>query len=264
MLPMEIKTHFWFLIFVYFASIIFFFQKKTTDTLDKLIVLAANFSLISGIYYVGRSHPHNLFAIASLVVLNLFLLISALLKTAPNSKAKFIIYLILFLLFVIYPASQRKEVLTETLVSKYKRFTSQKIFSSQIEEDLNNYYKDEKKLIQDNLSEKNIVIAHPDDTYLLYLTQKGNLLDSNPFATVIAPNDLEFAVKSIKNCPAKIAVDCRAYDKCSATSFKSFNELALFVAPLILGRLEKDCEVKYQPVTCTSQLCIAQIETTPK
>ncbi len=260
MLPIEIKTYFWFLIFVYFASIIYFFRKKTADHLDKLIILVANFSLIGGIYYVGRSHPHNLFAIASLVIFNLFLLLSPFLKSMPHSKSKIAIYAVLFLVFVVYPANNRKEVLTETLISKYQRLTSGKVFSSEIEEHLNSYYAQEKKLIIENLPGDKVIIADPDDTYLLYLTQKGNLLDSNPFATVIAPHDLDYAVKSIKgNCPEKIAIDCRVYNKCPASTYKSFNEVALFVAPLILGRLENDCHVTYQPVACTTLLCIAQI-----
>lgn len=262
MLPIEIKTYFWFLVFVYFASIIYFFRKNAVDNWDKLIVLTANFSLIGGIYYVGRSHPHNLFAIASLVIFNLFLLLSPFLKSIPNTKAKFIVYAVLFLVFVVYPANNRKEVLTETLVSKYQRLTSGKIFSSEMDEHLTSYYSQEKKLIQDTIKDNKIIIAHPDDTYLLYLTQKENLLDSNPFATVIAPSDLDFAVKSLKNkCPKRLVADCRAFNSCSAGIFRPFNEVALFVAPLILTRIERDCNVKYHPISCTSQICIAQIST---
>ena len=70
------------------------------------------------------------------------------------------------------------------------------------------------------------------------------------------PEDMDFALKTaVKKCPQKIAVDCSFVNRCPPyTAFIRVN----FNIRLILDKIEKGCQTKYEPTICTKKLCIAE------
>lgn len=122
---------------------------------------------------------------------------------------------------------------------------------------LRNKYSSEKELIDKYLQDDKVAILHADDTYLLYMTDKQNLLLINPQTSIVSQSDLTFALQDVyRVCPQKIAVDCRFVGKCSENW--TFAGITSFIQPYLLDALQKNCHTLYQPTVCTNQLCIAE------
>lgn len=293
MIVMPDKSYFWLVILVYFASIIYIFrnEKQKLDTgrsrldlearslkLDdqtsnlqlhnpassfqhqiSLLLFSANLSLFGGIYFLGRSHPHALFWIAPLTLVNFFLLINMISKNQgiSSSRAKIFLGIFYFIVLIAFPIYNRKEVMMERIIQSYKRILEGKPLQASLDSYLNKKYSAEKKLIEKNLLDKKVAILHSDETYFLYMTNKQNLLLTNPQTSINSKADLTFALHEINQvCPEKIAIDCRLVGKCSENwTFAGMNYL---IQPYLLAAIEKSCRVKYEPVECTSQLCIAK------
>lgn len=264
MLPMDPKTYFWVVLVVYFSSMIYFFKNKSLpygqDNVLSLLVFCANLSLFACAYFVGRSHVHNLFHIAIFPLLNLFILISLVLKDLTNKQKAVIFSTILFFL-IIFPIYNRQEVMAKMILTKIKKYQEGNIFTPEAKTILEKKYKEEVNLINTNLPQKKILILSSDDTYLFYLTKKENLMNDNSQYTILTENDLEKSLKfTTSSCPQKIAGDCRLFKKCTVNN--PFTEIVSFsIQPLLLGKIENTCGVKYQADQCTNQLCIAHPET---
>lgn len=262
MLPMTTKTYFWLILFIYFSSLIYFFQKKQSDWTDQMLLFTANLTLFASIYYVGRSHPLNLFVIALFFLLTFFIFAGKLYnsKIINRSTASRSIFLtMLFLLMVVYPAFSRKEMLTINLKDELtKLISTKKIFDTGIESYLNSYFTEEKNLINKYLTEKNILVISTDDTYLLYLTDKASLLNINPLTATISQKDIDSSLQKVYQlCPKKIAIDCSAIGRCPF--FWKLNYL-VYPYQIILDRVSQRCHLKYKPQSCTSQLCIVTVQ----
>lgn len=256
MIIMPKSSYFWFLILVYFASIVYFSRRQKLQFLDQLLLFAANLSLFGGLYFVGRSHLHTLFWISPIVLFNLFLLIG-LAYSNKNSKIPSFILVGLFLLTFVYPAYARKEMYAELLRMRYDRLIKGDIFGTELDSYLAMKYGEEKKLIEVELPEKKVAILHADDTYLLYMTGKQSSILANPQTWINSKKDLEFALKEVYGtCPRKIAIDCRFVGKCNENWV--FTAITNFIQPVILEKIEKECRLKYKPTLCTEQLCIAE------
>jgi len=107
------------------------------------------------------------------------------------------------------------------------------------------------------LKDDKVAILHSDDTYLLYMTNKQNLLLTNPQTAIVSRDDLLFALQDVYSaCPQKIAVDCRFVGKC--TENWTFSGITNFIQPYLLTAVEEKCHTLYQPTICTNQLCIAE------
>ena len=260
MLPMESQTYFWFVMLVYFSSIIFFFRKEKRDFYDQLLIFIANLSLTSAVYYIGRSHPHNLFHISIFPLLNLFILLSLILKT-KTSNLKLFTSIILFVVLIVIPAFNRKEALTKIINTKIEKALEGSVFTSEFDPLLSKRFSREIKLIKENLTDQEVAILSIDDTFLLYLTGKRNLLYNNPQIAATTYEDINFTLqKALKICPEKIAFDCRAINKCP--NYAPLNESSIFMPPLLLNRLQEKCGVRYEPTLCTEQLCLAVAQKT--
>lgn len=259
MLPIATKTFFWLTLVIYFASLVYFFQKKRYSSNEHFILFIANLTLFVSVYFVGRSHPLNLFVTATFPLLTLFILIAHLYtnKTVNKSpKFKVVILITSFLLLVAYPAFARKEMLTVTIKEELTKLVQNKnIFNPGVDSYLNSYLSQEKYLINKYLPDKKILIISTDDTYLLYLTNKVSFLNINPLTAAINQNDIDFSLQEVyKECPKTIAVDCSAIGKCAF--FWKLNYLQ-YPYQIILDRINQYCHLQYTTQQCTSQLCIA-------
>lgn len=260
MIPIVEKTYFWFVLLIYFASVIYFFRNVFSPSnishlkSNILLLFSANLSLFASVYFVGRSHPHNLFNISLFPILNVFLLFGLNFKKLQTSNLKLLTSIFLFIVFIALPTYQRRITLTEMLSTKYTRLTGGKIFQSEVDEIINTKYREDMKLIKSNLPDDAIILS-ADDAYLFYSSGKKNLLDANPILGIDLPEDLDFALKNaVKNCPQKIAIDCSFAGKCpSYTPFVGVS----FDLKLILDKLEAGCSSKYKPEVCSTHLCIA-------
>lgn len=260
MLPMTTKTYFWLMILVYVASLVYFFQQKQRHLEDQLLLFSANLALFASVYFVGRSHPLNLFTISIFFLMTFFILISRLFTDDIFKKSFFLrqaLVIILFFVFVAVPAYARKEMLTVNLKEEVtKIMANNQIFNSGAEAYLTSFYGQEKNLIDKYLPDQRIFILSSDDTYLLYLTGKSSLLKINPLTSMISKTDIDFGLQDLSRiCPVRIAVDCQIYDRC-----QPYSKLNLLQYPytIVLDRLEKECHSKYQPTICTDKICIAK------
>ena len=296
MLPMDTHTYFWFVPLIYFASIIYIFKNTNDQILmskqapitnaqnskhtllkrlgfgswdlfgtlgtwslelDKQVLLfSANLSLFASIYFVGRSHPHNLFHISIFPLLTVFIFIGIFFSQVKSVKIKLLLVICLFITFVVFPSYERSYTLTEMILTKVDRLRSGRIFRSEVKEIVNKRYSDEFSLIKKHIKEDEIIILSVDDSYLFYAIKKKNLLAANPIMGIDLPEDLNFAVKkAVILCPKRIAIDCSVVGKCP--SYTPFIGVS-FNLNLILDELEKGCGAKYVPIVCTRQLCIAE------
>lgn len=260
MLPMSNDTYFFFVILIYFSSLIYFIRKKSIDLSDKIVMLSSNISLFASIYFVGRSHPHNLFNISLIVLLNLFIFLGVLFSNSNlNSKSLRNTFFILILVFLIaFPMYERQQALIHIVDEKFFYLNFPNIFQPVIEDNLKFFYKEEEDLINNYMPEKDIMIISPDDTYLFYLTQKHNLLRANPQDIILTKDDLSFSLKNIvKICPKKIIVDCRLFKVCK-TDLVTLREYPLTTHPRLMNEIQKTCNYKYTPTKCTNKLCVAE------
>lgn len=253
MMPIPSKSYFWFVILIYFFSLIYFFKTRSVNSI--LLLFTANLSLFAGSYFVGRSHPHNLFNISLFPLLNLFILLGYQWTNIRSKRSKFILSAILFIFLVVYPVSQRKFTLTEMILSKIERLEKGEIFYSEVQEIVRHKYKDDLQLIEKNLKSEETIILSTDDTYLFYESRKKNLLNVNPIRGINQASEIDKAVQSaIQKCPEKIVVDCSFVGKCQPyTPFVGVS----FDFKLILNRLEAACNSKFIPEICSNYLCIA-------
>lgn len=256
MLPMETKTYFWTVIFIYFSSIIYFLRKKGKTALDCLLVITANLSIFTSTYYVGRTHPHNLFNIAVLPIVNLFLFVGIFWREKKFLFLKPIAFLIIFLILIVLPLYFRKEAATEIIKGQIDRLSYKQIFQPEMNRILQKKYAKELPLINKYFPERKILILSDDDTYLLYLLKKENLFDNNPQILILSEKQLDYYVsRLLKNgCPQKIVTDCTYYKRCPEHT--KFNETGFSTGTLILDKIRANCQGKYEPVECTYELCI--------
>jgi len=255
MIPMESKTYFWLLLLSYFFSFILFISDNQSF-INQLLLLTTNLSFFAGVYYIGRSHPHNLFNLSILFLLSFFILVSKLFSSDKSSKLfKFCLVIVIFLFLVAIPINNRRDDVARLIKYKLRGFQQRAIFSSETGDFLNKHYRQEIKLINNNFKTNSpIIILSSDDTYLFYLTKKNNLLDINPISGVISKSDLDFALKqATKVCPKKIVVDCQTFDKCP--KYKTLNH-AQINPQLFIDKISASCHLDYQPIECTKKLCL--------
>jgi len=257
MLPIGNFSYFWIVVLAYFGSIIYFFRKKQTETVDELILFAANVAIFGSIYFVGRSHPHNLFHISVLFFLSLFLLIGNTFKNIKTKKVRLLIMSLLFALFIVFPAYNRQSALAAIVDTKLGNLRAKNIFTPIILDTMRNSYENDSELINAYIPDKKVLILSTFDTYFLYLVNKQNLLTMNPQNIITTENDLKNSIKDVvETCPKKIAVDCRIYKKCLEGQFNPWETVS--TQEEILDEVQKDCGVTYKEVVCGNWLCIAQ------
>lgn len=267
MLPIESHTFFWFVILVYFASIMYFFRLNR-QTIEKdqdssfnhlssnLILFSANISLFASLYFVGRSDNASLIIISIFPLLNVFILLAHNYQLLTSHTLKILLSVVLFIVFIGFPVFERSYTISELLATKYRGFLAGNIFHTELEERVKKRFAKEKATINTHIPDNKILVLSSDDTYLLYFTDKINLLDENPQSGITSDVDMKSAIKTVaKICPKKIAVDCSIMNKCPR--FTPFTK-GWITAGYILKEVESRCHIHYEPTYCTNQLCIAQ------
>ncbi len=260
MIPLENHTYFWIVILIYFASVIYFFRRKllteSANFYHQLILFSANLSLFASLYYVGRSDNASLIIISIFPLLNLFLLIATNYRLIRSNRLKILLTIVLFIVFIAIPVYERRYTITELLLKKYHGFTAGNIFHTEFEENVVKRFAKEKAMINTQIPGDKALILSSDDTYLLYVTNKKNLLDENPQSGIESDVEMKLAVKTVvKICPKKIVVDCSIMSKCPP--FTPFSK-GWLTAGYILREVESRCQIDYEPTICTNQLCIVQ------
>lgn len=256
-IPLAGRDFFWFFMLIYFASVFIVFIREKYETLDQLILLSANLTLFNSFYFVGRSHAANLLDLSVLVILNAFLLFGLLWNYFYSNLQKILVAFFIFLLFIVFPTSQRKYTFAELIFQKFKKIQTGSLFIPESEGQAEKFFSKEKKIIQTHLTSQNVLILSRDDTYLFIVTGKRNLLRSNPQAAIDTKTEMDYAVKdAVSVCPKKIAVDCTLYNRCP--NFTSYTKKDFFMAPYILPEIEKRCGIKYSPLECTDKICIVE------
>ena len=222
---------------------------------NTILLFSANLMLFASIYYVGRSHPHNLFHISLFFVLNLFILAGILINKIKATGNKLFLLTSLFIMLVAYPAYQRQEALTSVFKEKMRLFRLGSIFIPETKQVFGNKYQQEIDLINKNFPDSKILILSDDDSYLYYLLQKKNYLNFNPQILNFAKSDLNFSLgQLLDECPKKIVADCRLFNRCQYSH--PVNQTYVYVQPYIFEKLSGDCNIRYEPEQCTSHLCI--------
>jgi hypothetical protein len=256
-------TYFWLVLLVFFSSIILFFKNWLARDIAQVIVFATGVTLFVGLYYIGDSRPEYLFPISLFVVLNYFLVMGGYVKRLDSIGKKTLVLCILSIVFVVWPTYIRKEFIADLIINKFNNLKSKNFLKSGFNEALNKKYNEEISLINQNIKDHKILIIYNDDTYLFYLLNKENLLHVNPMITITTKSELGFATyEAEKTCPKKIVVDCYLAGRC-LPHFNTMINPVLFtvsVGRLILTKIETDCNIKYQPIICTNNLCIAQAQ----
>jgi hypothetical protein len=256
-------TYFWLVLLVFFSSIILFFKNWLARDIAQVIVFATSVTLFVGLYYIGDSRPEYLFPISLFVVLNYFLVIGSYVKRLNSVGKKALILFILSIVFVVWPTYIRKEFIADLIINKFNNLKSKNFLKSGFNEALNKKYNEEISLINQNIKDHKILIIYNDDTYLFYLLNKENLLHVNPMITITTESELDFAAyEASKTCPKKIVVDCYLERKCLPHFNTMINPVLFTVSAgqLLLTKIETDCNIKYQPIICTNNLCIAQAQ----
>jgi hypothetical protein len=256
MVPMEFHSYFWLFILLYFSSVLYFFLHTHDDVFDQIILLAANFMLFSSIYYIGRSMPHELYTISIMALLTFLLLIGRLYSSSSFSLRFFILSFI-FIFFIVFPLNKRIEYVTAKILEKYQGLSEGQIFKSK-DQFVQNYYSKEIELINKNITENQVLILSPDDSYLFYLINKKNILNANPvWGYIQMQSEIAPALQqAVKICPKKIVTDCELFKQCPAYEKLTFDDQVTF--PIILSEIEKQCKIIYSPKLCTDKLCIAE------
>jgi hypothetical protein len=263
MRPLETHTYFWFLLLVYFSAIIYFFRNirsSTNSNLNNLLLFSANMMFFVGNYYVGRSLPHNVISISPFIIFAFFLLVALSYHNLKTNKGRLIVLCGIFLLLIIYPAFEKKEYLTNELLHKVQKLKEGHIFSSDLDQIVNEKYHNEAAFIKKNLPDDPIIILSADDTYLFYLTGKRNMLNINPSMYINLKAHIDISTQNLHlPCPKKIVYDCQIVHMCSPynTLTRGFPE----VFPIMLNSIEKKCQQHYKPSTCTDKLCVGEAQT---
>src|SRR3989344_1867260 len=225
---------------------------------NTILLFSANLMLFASIYYVGRSHPHELYIIAPVYILTLFLLIGMTLRKFKLKPAKStILYSLVFLLFIAYPAYQRQEVTTKLVIEKLHKLRQGNVLQPEFLSFLKDKYQLELQLIKNNFPGREALILSDDDAYLLALSGKTSLLYDNPQVVVLTKQDIDFTLREAAGiCPRKIIAYCRLMQKCEYSDPSV--QLYAYIQPYIFDRLQKLCNINYGPTRCTKHLCLAE------
>ena len=229
-LPIDFHTFFWVYVLSMVAGFSLYALNQKETAWQRAVLLSTTLFTFASVYFVNRSHPHNLFNLASVWLMQLFILLTPLLQKIErlsNRKRNFAYALGLGLL-VLVPAFGRQDNLTHIFREKVGRLPiAQRLparlrtnFSIDFERDLRSLsqmYTAEIQLIQATFPDQDrpIVIFALDDTYLYYFSHRTNLLWSNPLNTIIQAEDVTRALRPLKSsgCPEMIAYDYSCLQK---------------------------------------------------
>jgi len=257
MLPIGNFSYLWLVVLVYFGSIVYFIRKKNVRNEDKVILLSANIAIFGSIYFVGRSHPNNLFHISILFLLNFFLLTGNFFSKVTRKWVRFLVLLFVFILFIAFPAYNRQSALAQIVSTNLHSLNAKNIFTPSILEIMKGPFLKNTELINAYIPDKQIIILSTFDTYFLYLVNKQNLITINPQNLITTEKDLKSSVsEAVKLCPKRIVVDCRIHEKCPGGRFNPWEPVV--TQGQMLDEIQRACKFVYKEIKCSHWFCIAQ------
>lgn len=260
-MPMLSKTYFWIFILIFLTMIILFFKNLISRENVETVVFTTCITFFVSLYYIGNSRPEYLFPISLFIILNFFLLAGSFYQRINSSAIKIVTLSIIFLVFIVWPIYNRGYFIADLLIRKFDALKTQNLFSPAINSILKTKYNKDLQLINKYIKDPEILIIHNDDTYLLSLLNKKNLLRVNPLITITTKADLDFATfEASKICPEKIVLDCALVGKCKPHFDEMLNpvQFSLSISQLVFSKIQGDCKTSYQPVECNNNLCIVQ------
>ncbi len=272
MLPLDTKTYFWVYVITMIISFFVYANTVKESVWSRSVLLSSLLFFTGAIYMVGRSHPHNLFNLSPLWLLNFFVLLTPFWRRIEraNMMSKRIAYGTAFCLLIVFPAFCRGNNLAHLLREKIGRLPlAQHLpgklrtdFTVDFERDLRTLpvtYAKETQLLQETFPQprQEVVILALNSTYFHYLSEKPSLLWSDPLNTIIQQSDLDHALIPVKlhGCPDTIAIDPLCIDK--STCNRPPNEGISVAHDRVYEAFSKLCG-RYVPVRCAGVLCIAK------
>lgn len=265
-IPMEDQSYFWLVILIYFASLVQFISNQKKKLIDIILLFSTNLTAITAIYFVGRSHPHNLLNISILIIINFSILITTVIKNTKTEIFKSGLLILFLVAFIVFPAISRNNSIEGNITNQLNRMSLAKPFEPEMISIIHHQYDQEVALINSQLSQKEILLISPDDAYLFYLLKnKTDLIDALPQTILFFKDEENKALKRVfKICPKKIVVDCRIVGKCADyitlnSAHYPVKQSFEFEKSLIILRLKTikgKCHLDYQPTICTQKLCI--------
>ncbi|MDE2025341.1 MAG: hypothetical protein KGJ07_02520 [Patescibacteria group bacterium] len=255
MIPLPEQTFFWAFLLIFFASLMLFFVKEIIEKEDIILAFGAFLFFFASMYYVGRSHPHNIFHIAVLFLFTFFLLLSRLKKTYQLSimgRQKAAAAILLFFYFVVVSGAFRQNTQNIWLPLYASALPQGKFFPS-FQKDMTNYYLTDAHFIEKENIHKQALIISPDDTALLMLSDKSSYVNSDPMSMIISDQDLSRTIIQMPACLDKIFVAKCILSK-SCTTDRTF--LGTFIGEdKIYNKIQQVCGNSYKLSSCSNHIC---------
>lgn|GEM_PF-6124670 len=276
-LPLAFHTFFWLFFLTIIASFFVYTLQKKETLWTRAVLLSALLFMTGSMYMLGRSHPHNLFNISRLWVLNLFVLLTPLIKKIETGKhaRKNLFYVSVVVVLIFIPSFFRQQNMVHLFREKIGRLPYavpalsnkfpakiQTNFAVDYERDLRSLpttYKEEVQLLQETFPTPNqpIAIFALNSTYFYYLSQRPSLLWSDPLDMILQTEEVSHALLPIKKngCPPVIAYDPLCIDR--TTCHRPPNDGILVAQDQVYKAFVKMCG-NYKPFRCAGELCAAR------
>ena len=263
MISMPTSTYLYLFTFLHFFTIYHYFAKRLNDN----SVYIANCFLAASLYYVGRSHPHNLFNISSIAFLFFFSLLGVYYRKIETRASKRVTTVLIVLLFILVPSYYRGNAISkhfESKISRYKILNVSQITRSFSFEQVQEIYKDEIAFIESDPNEA-ILLFHPDDTYLFREIGKNNLLRENPQSALISTSEISKALSDISSidCPHSVYVSCNVLGQCDGKLFLNTTAVSqIYLYEALMAKCNDAYTLEHAEKNCVKTLCKLTKKTT--
>lgn len=263
--PLPSQTFFWIFMLVFFFALLFFFIKQAIEKADIVLVYSSFLFFFASFYYIGRSHPHNIFHISVLFLFSLFLLFSRINKSFSlfrTARSKIIIGGIIFILFVFLTTGTRQQLTVVRRFSTYADAINAQNYFQNMQNVLIKYYKNDIIFIQQHNPQSQALIVSPDDTALLMLSGKSSQLYVDPMNTIVSSTDLSQAFPHPYVCPQQIFVATCILKKSCAKNGEFFS---FFIAEdKVYAKTQQLCNNRYKTTSCSNHLCMQTLASSSK
>lgn len=203
MLPFPQYTYFWLVSFFCFSAIWYGLKRSITT-----LLLAAHIAILGSVYFVGRSHPHNLFHIAVLVIPIMGILCGLFYKNLREQSYKRLFLIFYTLLSIIIPAIFRGDAIKNNLIQVAAYYGKESIEKPILESKIHQKYNKELRWLTDGKEKSPILILSYDESYLYYITNRISLVTQLPIIANITSDDLHSSLQQISaQCPKHLFVD---------------------------------------------------------
>jgi len=204
MLPVPPYTYLWLLVFVYLYAL-GYYLKHTSET---TLLLGTSIAFMGSLYYIGRSHPHNLFHITTLVLPVVGILCGRVYYKLTDRHYKHAFLIACLVAGVILPALFRSGAIHSNIARKVQQYKKGDIFRPELETIISQKYKTEIEWLNSEQREKPLLIISNDESYLLYLSNKKSLISQLPLVANVTAEDINKTAQQVAiHCPQRLYVN---------------------------------------------------------